>query len=43
MKEPTKGDKTYNMFEQLVAAKLNVLIGNDDGIYLEPLRLLMPG
>jgi len=30
MKEPTKGDKTFNMFEQLVAAKLNVLIGNDD-------------
>ena len=26
-----EGDKTYNMFEQLVAAKLNVLIGNVSG------------
>lgn len=24
---PTKGDKTYNMFEHLVATKLNVLMG----------------
>ena len=30
MKAPIKGDKTINMFKQLVAAKLNVLIGNDD-------------
>jgi hypothetical protein len=30
MESPTKRDKTYNMFEQLVAAKLNVLIGNED-------------
>lgn len=27
MKAPTHGDKTYNMFEHLVAAKLNVLMG----------------
>lgn len=27
MEAPTAGDKTYNMFEQLVAAKLNVLSG----------------
>jgi hypothetical protein len=30
MQHPTKTDKTYNMFEQLVAALLNVEIGNDD-------------
>jgi hypothetical protein len=30
MKHPTAGDKIYNMFEQLVAAMLNVAIGNDD-------------
>ncbi|MCA9959820.1 MAG: hypothetical protein KC413_14720 [Anaerolineales bacterium] len=30
MGQPTRGDKTYNMYEQLVAAKLNVMIGNDD-------------
>lgn len=29
MKDPVKGDKTYTMFPALVAAKLNVLIGND--------------
>lgn len=29
MKQPVKGDKTLNMFAQLVAAKLNVIIGND--------------
>jgi len=29
MKTPTKGDKTFNLAEQLIAAKLNVLIGND--------------
>ena len=29
MKDPVKGDKTFNMFEALVAAMLNVLIGND--------------
>jgi hypothetical protein len=29
MQKATKGDKTYNMFEQLVAAKLNVLAGNE--------------
>lgn len=29
MSAPGKGDKTYDMFKQLVAAKLNVLIGND--------------
>ena len=29
MKASGRGDKTYGMFEQLVAAKLNVLIGND--------------
>lgn len=28
MDAPGKGDKTFNMFEQLVSAKLNVLIGN---------------
>ena len=28
MKKPTKGDVTLNLFPQLVAAKLNVLIGN---------------
>ncbi|WMW23359.1 hypothetical protein RE476_05950 [Methanolobus mangrovi] len=31
MEEPTAKDKTYNMFEQLVAAKLNVLVGNPYG------------
>lgn len=31
MKMPTNGDKTYNMFEQLVAAKLNVIKGCDSG------------
>ena len=30
MMNAVKGDKTYNMFLQLVAAKLNVLIGNED-------------
>ena len=30
MNTPEKGDKTYTMFRALVAAKLNVLIGNDD-------------
>jgi hypothetical protein len=30
MKASGRGDKTYGMFEQLVAAKLNVEIGNDD-------------
>jgi hypothetical protein len=30
MQNPTKTDKTYNMFEQLVAAILNIEIGNDD-------------
>jgi hypothetical protein len=30
MKAATKKDKSTNMFEQLVSAKLNVLIGNDD-------------
>ena len=29
MKTPGKGDKTYDLFTQLVAAKLNVLIGNN--------------
>lgn len=29
MNTPDKGDKTYTMFEQLVAAKLNVLMGCD--------------
>ncbi len=29
MKAPTRGDKTYNLFEHLVSAKLNVGIGND--------------
>jgi hypothetical protein len=28
MNMPTKGDKTYTMFDALVAAKLNVMIGN---------------
>jgi hypothetical protein len=30
MNTPEKGDKTYTMFRALVAAKLNVLIDNDD-------------
>lgn len=30
MKLPTRGDMTLNLFSQLVAAKLNVLEGNDD-------------
>ena len=30
MKAKSRGDKTYDMFAQLVAAKLNVLIGNTD-------------
>lgn len=29
MKSPVKGDKTKTMFKSLVAAKLNVMIGND--------------
>lgn len=29
MKQPVKGDKTRSLYTQLVAAKLNVLIGND--------------
>ncbi len=29
MWQPIKGDKSLNMFNQLVAAKLNVIIGND--------------
>lgn len=29
MRLPTKGDKWLNMFEKLVAAKLNVLVGNE--------------
>ena len=29
MQTPGKGDKTYDLFSQLVAAKLNVLIGNE--------------
>lgn len=29
MQQATKGDKTYNLFEQLVAAKLNVAAGNN--------------
>lgn len=31
MDSPGKGDKTHEMFNQLVAAKLNVLIGNPSG------------
>lgn len=31
MNKPVKGDKTYTMFDSLVAAKLNVLIGNPSG------------
>jgi hypothetical protein len=30
MQAPTKGDKTYNLFEHLAAATLNVAIGNAD-------------
>jgi hypothetical protein len=30
MREPTARDKTYNLAEHLIAAKLNVLVGNDD-------------
>lgn len=30
MKDPVKRDKTFTMFPALVAAKLNVLVGNDD-------------
>ena len=30
MQMPVKGDKTLTMFPALVAAKLNVLVGNDD-------------
>ena len=29
MKTPGKGDKTYDLFRQVVAAKLNVKIGNE--------------
>jgi len=29
MQLPTRGDKRLNMFEQLVAAKLNILVGNE--------------
>jgi hypothetical protein len=35
MEKPAKGDKTYSMFEQLVAAMLNVMIGNDDSCIAE--------
>ncbi len=31
MGAPEKGDKTFSMFRALVAAKLNVLVGNPDG------------
>ena len=30
MEDPVKGDKTFTMFPALVAAKLNVMAGNDD-------------
>ncbi|MFO7558523.1 MAG: DNRLRE domain-containing protein [Desulfobacterales bacterium] len=30
IRKPVKGDKTVNMFRALVAAKLNVIIGNED-------------
>lgn len=30
MQTPEKGDKTYTMFNALISAKLNVIIGNDD-------------
>ena len=30
MQDPVRGDKTFTMFPALVAAKLNVLVGNDD-------------
>jgi hypothetical protein len=30
MKAPVKKDKTFTMFPALVAAKLNVMVGNDD-------------
>jgi hypothetical protein len=35
MEHPTAGDKTYNMFEQLVAAKLNVLSGAAAGCIMD--------
>ena len=31
MKKPVKGDKTFTMFDALVSAKLNVMIGNVSG------------
>jgi hypothetical protein len=30
MQDPVRRDKTFTMFPALVAAKLNVLVGNDD-------------
>jgi len=35
MKAKSKGDKAYTMFSALVAAKLNVLIGNDPDCYAQ--------
>ena len=35
MKSPVATDKTYSMFAALVAAKLNVMIGNDDSCIAE--------
>jgi hypothetical protein len=37
MKQPTKGNKWLNLFEQLVAAKLNVLVGNEASCILDPM------
>ncbi len=39
MNTPGKGDKTYDMFAQLVAAKLNVLIGNESDCIDETIAL----
>lgn len=39
MKTPGKGDKTHNLFNQLVAAKLNVAVGNDSSCVDDALRL----
>jgi len=38
MSLPEKGDKTKNAFRHLVAAKLNVLIGNDDSCIAEAIE-----
>jgi len=39
MARSTKKDKTYNLFEQLVAAKLNLAVGTDEGCIIDAVLL----